>query len=138
MIPSRGRAGQACGGRDALAGFSDSNAILTSPSFIIDAGPILADVTGRLAGLLMPMGQAGSSPTRLLVPLMAAAGPAVGTTAIVAMFLLAVLCISHRCARAPGSLKTSLSMAALCSDMTTLAAPSPNPLVKGKLMRIPR
>jgi hypothetical protein len=133
---SRNRAGPASGGRDALDGFSDSDAILTAPSFTIDAGPILAGVTGRLAELLMR--QAGSSPTWLLVPLMAAAGPAAGTTAIVAMYLLPVLCISHRSARAPGSLMTSLSMTALCSGMTTLVAASPNPLVNGNLMRIPR
>src|SRR5690606_2506035 len=120
----------------ALAGFSDPSVVLIAALFVIGDGLVRTGIAYRLGDWRVKT--AGSSETRLLIPLMlalATAGSAVGSAGVVAIFMPVVRGIAVRL-RVPASrLMMPRAFAGLISGMLTLVAPPPNLVVHSELRR---
>ena len=121
---------------ETLAGFSDPNIVLLAGLFVIGEALVRTGVAQGIGDWLIRT--AGSSPTRLLVLLMAAVaglGAFMSSTGVVAIFIPVALRIAQSTATAPSQLMMPLSVAALISGMMTLVATAPNLVVNSELVR---
>ncbi len=121
---------------EALSGLSDPSVVLIAVLFVLGEGLVRTGVANRVGDLLVR--RAGRDERRLVALLMGAVatiGSVMSSTAVVAIFLPAVLRIARRAAIPPSRLAMPLSVAALISGMMTLIATPPNLVVHSHLVR---
>ena len=121
---------------EALSGLSDPSVVLIAALFVLGEGLVRTGVAHKVGDLLVR--RAGKNERRLVALLMAAVatvGSVMSSTAVVAIFMPAVLRIARRAAIPPSRLMMPLSVAALISGMMTLIATPPNLVVHSQLVR---
>lgn len=117
---------------EALAGFSDTNAVLIAALFVIGEGLTRTGIAYRLSDHLI--GMSGTSEARLLVLLMLAVaglGSVMSSTGVVAIFVPVALNVAERMGVHPRRLMMALAYAGLISGMLTLVGTAPNMVVDG-------
>lgn len=121
---------------EALSGLSDPSVVLIAALFVLGEGLVRTGLAHRVGDLLVR--RAGSDERRLVALLMGAVatiGSVMSSTAVVAIFLPAVLRIARRASIPASRLMMPLSVAALISGMMTLIATPPNLVVHSQLVR---
>src|SRR5690606_1378929 len=110
--------------------------VLIAALFVLGEGLVRTGLAHRVGDLLVR--RAGSDERRLVALLMGAVatiGSVMSSTAVVAIFLPAVLRIARRASIPASRLTMPLSVAALISCMMTLIATPPNLVVHSQLVR---
>lgn len=122
--------------QEALSGLSDPSIVLIGALFVIGEGLVRTGVAHRLGDVIVQ--RARGDEVRLIALLMAVVavvGSVMSSTAVVAIFLPAVLRVARKAAISPSRLLMPLSVAALISGMMTLIATPPNLVVHSLLVR---
>ncbi|MBO8140772.1 MAG: SLC13 family permease [Firmicutes bacterium] len=121
---------------EALSGLSDPNIVLIAALFVVGEGLVRTGVAHRLGDFLVR--RAGKREPRLIALLMvvvAGLSSVMSSTAVVAIFLPAVLRMARNAGISPSRLMMPVSVAALISGMITLIGTPPNLVVHGQLAR---
>lgn len=120
--------------KEALAGFSDPLVLIIAGLFVVGAGLFRTGVADVLGGWLGKL--AGTSPTRLLITIMAVVGVLsafMSSTGTVAILLPVVVTLANKARISPSKLLIPMAFASLLGGMLTLIGTPPNIVVSEQL-----